>query len=220
MSNSDAAPKRGILSSLGPAIITASVVLGPGSILSSSKIGFLHGYQMTWVLAIAVVLMIGMTALSARLGILLEGTLCEELANRAGRPVAALTGLSLFLIAACFQFSNNLGVLAAIEPFIGEGKTIPIAMIIGINVLIVVALLGFKTLYKNVELLMKVLVGLMTVAFVANLVVAKPDILKMLTGLWPSFPAGASETLLPKWEDGKVVDNLTPLVAMIATTFS
>jgi Mn2+/Fe2+ NRAMP family transporter len=30
--------------------------------------------------------------------------------------VAALTGIAIFLIAACFQFGNNLGVLAAIEP--------------------------------------------------------------------------------------------------------
>ena len=38
---------------VGPAIITASVVLGPGSILSASKIGYQHGYAMVWVLAFA-----------------------------------------------------------------------------------------------------------------------------------------------------------------------
>ena len=57
------------LFSLGPAIITASVVLGPGSILSSSKIGYEFGYQMAWVLLVALALMLGMTALSARLGL-------------------------------------------------------------------------------------------------------------------------------------------------------
>ena len=44
-----------ILGSLGPAIITASVVLGPGSILSASKIGHTYAYQMNWVLVIAVI---------------------------------------------------------------------------------------------------------------------------------------------------------------------
>ncbi|HBL42615.1 divalent metal cation transporter [Gimesia sp.] len=107
-----------ILASLGPAIITASVVLGPGSILSASKIGHTYAYEMSWVLVIAVIMMIAMTALSARLGIQLKGTICDELAERAGRPVAAATGVILFLIAACFQFSNNLGVLAAVEPFL------------------------------------------------------------------------------------------------------
>ena len=103
---------------MGPAIIVASVVVGPGSILTSSQIGVEFGYSMVWVLALAVLLMMGMTALSSRLGVVLEGTLCDELARRAGRPFAALAGISLFLIAACFQFGNNLGVLAAIEPFV------------------------------------------------------------------------------------------------------
>lgn len=110
-------PFQRILRSLGPAIITASVVLGPGSILAASKIGHSYGYQMIWVLVVAVIMMIAMTALSARLGIQLKGTICDELASRAGRPIAAATGIILFLIAACFQFSNNLGILAAVEPF-------------------------------------------------------------------------------------------------------
>ena len=92
--------------SIGPALITASVVIGPGSILSASKIGHQFGYDMSWVLLLAILLMIGMTALSARLGVTLENTLCEELAQRAGRPLAALAGVTLFLIAACFQFGN------------------------------------------------------------------------------------------------------------------
>ena len=210
-----------ILNSIGPAIITASVVLGPGSILSSSKIGFLYGYQMIWVLAIAVALMIGMTALSARLGILLEGTLCDELARRANRPLAALTGISLFLIAACFQFSNNIGVVLAIEPFLEEGnKSIPIVVIVGVNILVVVALLGFKTLYANVERLMKLLVGVMTIGFVTNLIFAKPDLGQLVGGLIPSFPEGTGNNILPVWDDGKVSDNMFPAVAMIATTFS
>ena len=35
---------------LGPAVIVASVVLGPGSILSSSKVGAAYGFSMVWVL--------------------------------------------------------------------------------------------------------------------------------------------------------------------------
>ena len=62
--------------SLGPAIIVASVVLGPGSILSASKVGTQHGYGMIWVLVLAGLLMAGMTALAARLGGGFEGSLC------------------------------------------------------------------------------------------------------------------------------------------------
>ncbi len=50
--------RRGLLAGIGPAVITASVVLGPGSILAASKIGYQHGYAMTWVLAPAVLLIL------------------------------------------------------------------------------------------------------------------------------------------------------------------
>lgn len=108
MNTPSSRPRRGILGAIGPAIITASVVLGPGSILSNSNVGSEFGYSMLWVLVFACVMMVAMVALSARLGVLLERTLCEELAHRAGRPLAILAGGSLFLVATCFQFGNNL----------------------------------------------------------------------------------------------------------------
>ncbi|MBN71550.1 MAG: hypothetical protein CME32_19985 [Gimesia sp.] len=201
-----------ILGSLGPAIITASVVLGPGSILSASKIGHTYAYQMNWVLVIAVIMMIAMTALSARLGIQLDGTICDELAKRAGRPVAAATGIILFLIAACFQFSNNLGVLAAVEPFMGSSNA-DILIIIAMNIFIILALYGFKHLYAMIENLMKLLVGIMIIAFAINLLMAKPDWGAAIAGFIPS---------LPEFDTSKVKfsEVMTPVVALYATTFS
>tara|TARA_R110002049_G_scaffold306438_1_gene504895 strand:- start:39 stop:1310 length:1272 start_codon:yes stop_codon:yes gene_type:complete len=202
-----------VLASLGPAIITASVVLGPGSILSASKIGHTYSYQMSWVLVIAVIMMIAMTALSARLGIQLKGTICDELAERAGRPVAAATGVILFLIAACFQFSNNLGVLAAVEPFMKEGNDYSLAIIIGMNAFIILALYGFKHLYGLIEKLMKLLVAIMIIAFAINLFQVEPDWLKALAGLIPSLPEQAAN-------GASMQEVMTPIVALYATTFS
>ncbi|QDT82269.1 Divalent metal cation transporter MntH [Gimesia maris] len=202
-----------LLASLGPAIITASVVLGPGSILSASKIGHTYAYQMSWVLVIAVIMMIAMTALSARLGIQLKGTICDELAERAGRPVAAATGVILFLIAACFQFSNNLGVLAAVEPFMKEGNDYSLAIIIGMNAFIILALYGFKHLYGVIEKLMKLLVAIMIIAFAINLFQVEPDWLKAIAGLIPSLPEQAAN-------GAGMQEVMTPIVAMYATTFS
>ncbi|QDT94468.1 Nramp family divalent metal transporter [Gimesia algae] len=202
-----------LLASLGPAIITASVVLGPGSILSASKIGHTYAYQMSWVLIIAVIMMIAMTALSARLGIQLKGTICDELAERAGRPVAAATGVILFLIAACFQFSNNLGVLAAVEPFMQEGRDYSLAIIIAMNGFIILALYGFKHLYGLIEKLMKLLVAIMIIAFAINLFQVKPDWLKAIAGFIPSLPEQAANGAGMK-------EVMTPIVAMYATTFS
>ena len=110
------------LTAIGPAIITASVVLGPGSILLNSKIGAEFGYGFIWLLAITIVLMIGMTALSARLGVALDKTICEEGAARNSRPVAITIVVILFVVTGSFQCSNNLGVLFGLQPFV-EGDS-------------------------------------------------------------------------------------------------
>jgi len=39
---------------LGPGFIIAAIVLGPGSITTSSKIGSEHGYSLLWVIVLAV----------------------------------------------------------------------------------------------------------------------------------------------------------------------
>ncbi len=105
----------------GPAIIIAAVVLGPGSILTSSKVGCQYGYAMLWVIIGAGLLMIGSTALSARLGASLDKTPCGELAEHLGRPVSVFIGVVLFLVVAAFQSSNNIAVIAAIEPYLSSG---------------------------------------------------------------------------------------------------
>ena len=35
--------------SIGPGLITACVVIGPGSILTSSKVGARNGFDLTWI---------------------------------------------------------------------------------------------------------------------------------------------------------------------------
>lgn len=218
---------RNFLRSLGPTIIVASVVLGPGSILSASKSGQLFGYDMVWVLTLAIGLMIGMTALSARLAVFLDNTLCTELAQRSGRFLACLTGGTIFLIAACFQFGNNLGILAAIEPFFDDAqpetfKNLGTGVIIILNAVVIIAVYMLRSLYKPVELAMKVMVGLMLLAFAGNLFFAQPDLIALVKGLiTPSLPGEWNELALPKKSlEGNIVDPLGPVTALFATTFS
>ena len=39
--------------SIGPALITACVVFGPGSLVISSNVGATYGYELLWLLALA-----------------------------------------------------------------------------------------------------------------------------------------------------------------------
>lgn len=213
--------KHGFLRNLGPALIVASVVVGPGSILTSSQVGADFGYSMIWVLVLSCLLMLGLTALSARLGGSLEGSLCDEIRARSGRTLAILAGLCVFLVTTCFQFSNNLGVLAGLEPIATLGSGFRIAIIIGVNGMIIAALFGFRRLYQPIERVMMVLISLMIIGFAGNLLLASPSFLSTIQGLWPTLPEGAIGDLLPsRTGGGGVRDAFMPVQGLIGTTFS
>lgn len=215
------------LRSIGPAIIVAAVVCGPGSMLMSSKTGAIYGYDMIWVLILAATLMWSMVVLSARLGVVHEHTLLQELANRLGRPVAAVVGLFLFLVVAGFQVSNNVAILAAIEPFLEkEGSTVSalegraglqIGILVFLNLFVIGVIYRFGNLYKPVERLLKGIVLLVVCSFAVNLFLAKPDLGAVLKGLVPSPPEGGFGAFFSS-PTGNA--NVTVLQALVATTFS
>ena len=207
--NEPAPPRpRSLLKIIGPALIVASVVLGPGSILTASKVGTGFGYGMLWVLAFAAVLMIANVALAARLGAALPHSIGDELANRLGRPFSIFIGVTVFTIIACFQSSNNLAILAAMEPWTGALDTVAsIGVLLGINGAILGFLFGSRKLYTSVERMMATLVAVMLVAFAVNLFAAKPSISQSLGGLVPRRPDGDSGAMLS-------------ILGLFATTFS
>ena len=210
--------------SIGPAIIVAAVVCGPGSMLMSSKTGAIYGYRMIWLVVSAAALMWSMVALSARLGVVLERTPLGELAHRLGRPVAAAVGLILFLVVVGFQVSNNIAIVAAIEPFLPQQMTTgraaswltPLLILFGMNLFVLVVLYQFQNLYRPIERLLKTIVLVVILCFFGNLVLARPDLGAMVAGLVPSAPAGGFAAMLTP----RAAPEVTVLQALVATTFS
>ncbi|MHC4310325.1 MAG: divalent metal cation transporter, partial [Planctomycetota bacterium] len=80
--------------SLGPALITACVVFGPGSLLISSNVGAKHGYELLWLLLLTGLLMGTYMTTAARIGVVGGATPCTLVAQRLGRPVAAVIGIN------------------------------------------------------------------------------------------------------------------------------
>ncbi|UUO04699.1 divalent metal cation transporter [Blastopirellula sp. J2-11] len=209
-----------IVKAIGPAIIVASVVLGPGSILSNSKVGSAYGYDMIWVLGIASVFMALTVFLAAVLGISYQHTPFTEIANRLGRPVSVVIGLVFFLITSCFQFTNNLAIIDVVNIATGSlsaesgGPTFlaqfgSLIAIVLVNLGLIWALYGSSTPYRFIEKMMMLMVGIMLLGFVVNLVVVQPSITGILGGMVPKLPAG-----------GTSPENIVMLLGMFGTTFS
>ncbi len=166
---------------IGPGIITACVVIGPGSILTSSKTGAAHGYSLAWVVAAAVVFMLVFMTLGAKLGVIAGTSPGDLIRARGGRPLAILIGVGIFMISAGFQFGNNLGVHSAFAALGLEWDYTAVAF----NAVSILFLFGFKNLYRAVERLMMGLVGLMLLSFVINLIFAKPHLGELAAGFLP-----------------------------------
>ena len=171
---------RGVFSRLGPGLVVACVCIGPGSILTSSKVGATSGYSKLWVVAGAVVFMMSYTMLAMKLGVVTQRSSCSLLAKAGGRPLSVLIGGLVCFIAAAYQFGNNLGVHSAINDFYPSPYWVVL-----FNALALAFLFGFRNLYRVLETLMTVFVGLMLVAFAINLSFARPDPVDVVAGLNP-----------------------------------
>jgi len=191
MSEENTPQPRRWYQALGPGLITACVVIGPGSILTSSKVGASQGYGMSWVVIASVVFMMTFTMMASRLGVVAKESPGKILTDSAGRWLAVLIGLSVFFIASAFQFGNNLGVHTAFNAYIEFDY-----IVIIFNAAAIAFLFLFKNLYKALEKLMMGFVGLMLLAFAANLIFAQPNLVEWAKGFVPGGQTKVDITVL------------------------
>jgi len=203
--------------SIGPALITACVVFGPGSLLINSNIGAKYGYELLWLLLLTGVLMGTYTTMAARVGVVGGATPCTLVARRLGRPVAAVIGINLCLICSVFQFSNNLAVVAAAEALMP--KVPPVVVLIILNGLLIIFLFTAKQIYRLLEKVVKVMVGVILLSFAINLILARPSLTGIIKGLVPGIPQSISLGL-PHKVEGQIEDPLLLIASLLGTTFS
>jgi len=217
---------------IGPALITACVVFGAGSLLVSSNVGANYGYELLWLLIMTGVLMGTYVTMGARIGVVGGATPCTLVADRLGRPAAAIVGITLCLICTSFQFSNNLAVAAAVDALgvarlFGDPEQmtaqtkgfIDSGVLLLFNGFIIALVFSLKNVYRALERIMKIMVAVILLSFLANLFIVRPDIVEVLKGLIPHLPEGISIGLPTRGEAG-VTDPMLLIAALLGTTFS
>ncbi|WP_154661638.1 Nramp family divalent metal transporter [Bacillus ndiopicus] len=175
------------LKMLGPGLITSALVLGPGSITLSSKIGAIYGTQLVWILVLAVILMASYTEMSARIGLAGKATFIGIVRERWGKIAAIFIGIGAFLVCASFQAGNAIGTGIAVEAITGVNSKVWII----VGTVLAVGLLFFTHFYKILEKLMLVLVIIMLLAFLITTIVVRPSLSDIFSGLIPALPEGS-----------------------------
>ena len=185
---------------LGPGIITAALILGPGTLTVSSKLGAQFQYQHLWVILLSTAFMIAFTVMSSRYGFYNEQSLIETIKIRFGKFISLLIGVSIFTVSISFQSGNSIGAGLSMGSIF---NTSPQPWIVFFS-LIAIFTLFFKSFYKILEKIMIVLVLIMLLSFLFTVIISAPDWGLVLHGFVPAIPKG-SEILV---------------IAIIATSFS
>jgi len=174
--------------SLGPAIITAALVVGPGSVTLTSKIGAMYGYNLLWVVVISVLFMMCFTEMSARIGMATNQSLLTTIRVKWGRAASIIMGLGCFLVTSTFQGANVIGAGVAISSLTGGSPKVWGCLF----TLLGIAILFYRNFYKILEKLMLVLVGIMLFSFLCTVIVIRPSFSGIISGLVPQAPDGSA----------------------------
>ncbi len=175
---------RRLLRNVGPALVLATVVVGPGSLALNTIAGSQYGYALLWVPVAATVLMLIYTWMSARISLVTGRTLLQVTREKSGANVALVAGVFGYLAVLAFQAGNSAAVGFAAEALFGIDFRIA-AMVFFLPAL---GLIFLPNLYDKLELLVRIVVGLMLLTFVGTLLLVGVDGVDAAAGLVPSFP--------------------------------
>lgn len=173
---------RKILSFLGPAYLISVGYMDPGNWATDLQGGSEFGYSLIWVLLMSNLMALLLQGLSARLGIVRSRDLAQ--ANREAYPKRTnfiLYGLAEIAIAAC-DLAEVLGMAIGIQLLTG----LPLVWGVSITVLDTFLLLYLQKLgMRKMELFIIGLVAVITVSFIIEIIIAKPNPGEIITGFVP-----------------------------------
>lgn len=178
-----------ILKRIGPGIILAGVVVGPGAITTAAMLGSSYGYHMLWLFIPIFIMSITFMLTCYRLAMLTGMPLLHGIRHYYGHGAAAFVGICLFFSCLFFTFGNISGSGAGMSLLFGVdwkiGALIMLALLLG--------LYFSKDTYSKIEKGVMVCILGMILAFYATLYASGgPDPQGFILGLthW-GFPEGS-----------------------------
>ena len=176
------------LSILGPGIVTAALVFGPSKMTITSKMGADFGFELIWVIILAIFFMLIFTNMSARIGQYNNDSLLTLIRKKIGKFGSIFIGAGIFLVAISFQAGNSTGVGIALGEATGIDTKIWILLFNVLGIL----LLFFRSFYQILEKVMLALVILMLISFVITMIVIQPSFNHIAHGFVPHIPEGST----------------------------
>lgn len=178
---------------LGPAFVAAIAYVDPGNVASNISAGSKYGYLLVWVI-VASNAMAGLVQyLSAKLGLVTGASLPEAVRDRLGRPARLGYWAQAEFIAMATDLAEVVGGALALQLLFG----LPLfagGVVTGVVSLALLATQN-RTGQRSFERVITGLLAVITIGFVASVVVAPPSVAKTAAGLVPRFDGSESVLL-------------------------
>jgi len=177
-----------LLQSIGPGIVFALTVLGPGDFVSNTVTGATHGYTLLWALVVALFFRYVWLDASARYVMATGESLMEGYARFGGWLTIAL--LSSMVIIRTLSNLYKLVLLVDTAELLLPQHSATGRLLFGGLVSAAAFVLCDRGGYRALERIFKVLVAVMCAALVTGAVMARPEPWQILGGLLsPTLPA-------------------------------
>jgi manganese transport protein len=176
------------LAMAGPAFIAGAWQFGPGNLASAVEAGSAYSYTLIWVIVLSTIFMLVYADMSVRLGIRTPTSMISSVKDVLGQRVGVAAGVGVFIITLCFSVGNAVGSGLGLSMVFGGSPLIWSAVCTALVGLILL----FRNVYRTVERVLLVIVGLLGATFIISAVIAKPDWYQALNGVVPSIPPGGA----------------------------
>lgn len=179
------------MAALGPGFLIVGSFIGPGTVTSSTRAGATYSFQLFWCVIFSVIAVIVVQGMSARLGIITQEGLAENLKNDfADRPLlrnllCGLVALAIVIGGFAYMGGDLTGTALGISALTGVSTKI-IAPVWGFCILLILNFAGDAV--KYLEKLLGICVIIMAVVFMVTMVVVRPDLGALFAGCIPSIP--------------------------------
>jgi len=175
---------RAMLAMLGPAFVASIAYVDPGNFATNVQSGAKYGYLLLWVVLAANLIAMLIQYLSAKLGVVTDHNLAEQIRARYPRPVTWGMWVQAEIMAMSTDIAEFLGAALGLNLLFGV-PLLPAGLITGV---IAFAILALQTRgFRRFELAITALLGIIFAGFLYEMLRIGPSAHDSLGGLIPGL---------------------------------
>lgn len=186
------------LKNIGPGALVAAAFIGPGTVTTCTMSGASYGYTMLWALLFATIATIIFQEMAARIGIVTQEGLGENIRDRISNPGLKWFAIIIVIIAIfvgniAYETGNITGGILGVQAVIPDLSIWPIV----VGMAVIAGVLMWIGSYSVIEKVLTGIVIFMGVVFLITAIASSPDWGAVVAGMFiPTIPQEGSAGIL------------------------